>query len=148
MRTIDAVSRSAVGIGPHRTIHQAAAVMESSGVGSLAVIDAGRLVGIVTDRDLVRRALAQDLPSDARIDAVMTSPVVTIDADADLHTAFAVFRTHGVRRLAVVRGDTFLGTIAVDDLLVYLSADLADLVRPVTAELLFAHRDPPVPANT
>ena len=72
----------------------------------------------------------------------MTSPVVTIDADADLHATFAVFRAHAVRRLAVVRGDTFLGTIAVDDLLVYLAADLSDLVRPVMAELLFAHRDP------
>ena len=116
-------------------------------MGSLAVLDGGRLVGIVTDRDLVRRALARDLPSDARIDAVMTSPVVTIDADADLHAAFALFRTHAVRRLAVVRGAEFLGTIAVDDLLVYLAADLADLVRPVTAELRFAHRDAAVPAT-
>jgi CBS domain-containing protein len=147
MRTIDAVTRSAVGIGPDRTVRHAAAVMESSGVGSLAVIDDGRLVGIVTDRDLVRRALARDLPGDARIDAVMTSPVVTIDADADLHAAFALFRTHAVRRLAVVRGAEFLGTIAVDDLLVYLAADLADLVRPVTAELRFAHRDAAVPAT-
>jgi len=69
----------------------------------VAVIDGEHLIGIVTDRDLVRRGLARDLPADARIDAVMTAPVVTVDADADLHDAFALFRTHAVRRLALVR---------------------------------------------
>lgn len=147
MRTMDAVRRSGVGIEPDRTVRDAAAVMEQSGVGALAVIDGDRLVGVVTDRDLVRRALARGLAPDARVDGVMSAPVVTIDADADLHDAFALFRTHAVRRLAVVRGQQFVGMITVDDLLVDLAGDLADLARPVAAEVLFAHRDSPVPAT-
>ena len=78
----------------------------------------------------------------------MTTPVVTIEADADVHEAFGLFRTHAVRRLAVVRGQHFVGMLSIDDLLVYLAADLADLARPITAEILFAHRDSPVPATT
>jgi CBS domain-containing protein len=148
MRTIEAVRRSGVGIGPDRTIRDAATIMEQSGIGSLAVIDDGRLVGIVTDRDLVRRGLARGLPDDSRVDGLMTSPVITIEADDDLHRAFALFRTNAVRRLAVVREGRFLGTVSIDDLLVYLAADFSDLVRPVTAEILFAHRDSPVPATT
>lgn len=148
MRTIDAIRRSGIGIGPERTVRDAAALMEQSGIGSLAVVSGERLVGIVTDRDLVRRALAPGLPHDARVDAVMTMPVVTIAADADLHDAFALFRTHGIRRLAVVRDEQFVGMITVDDLLVDLSADLADLARPVTAEVIFAQRDAAVPATT
>jgi len=147
MRTIDGVRRSGVGIGPERTIRDAAAIMEQAGVGSLAVVDGERLLGIVTDRDLVRRGLARGVPSDARVDSVMTTPVVTIAADADLHDAFGLFRTHAIRRLAVVRGAHFVGMITIDDLLVDLVGDLADLARPVTAEVLFAHRDSPVPAT-
>ena len=147
MRTIEAVRRSGVGIGPERTIRDAAAIMEQSGVGSVAVLDDGRLVGIVTDRDLVRRGLARGLPSDSRVDGLMTSPVITIDADDDLHKAYAVFRSNAVRRLAVVREGQFVGTVSIDDLLVYLAADLSDLVRPVTAEILFSHRESPVPAT-
>ncbi len=147
MRTIEALRRSGVGIGPERTIRDAAVIMEKSGVGSLAVIDDGQLVGIVTDRDLVRRGLARGVPADARVDSVMSAPVIAIDADDDLHHVFAVFRTNAVRRLAVVRDGTFLGTITIDDLLVNIAADLADVVRPVTAEILFAHRDTPVPAT-
>jgi len=122
--------------------------MEQSGVGALAVVDDDRLVGIVTDRDLVRRALARGFPADGRVDAVMSAPVVTIDADADLHTAFALLRTHAVRRLAVVRAGQFVGMVTIDDLLIDLAADLADLARPVTAEVLFGHHDSPVPATT
>lgn len=148
MRTIEAMRRSGVGIGPERSIRDAAEVMEQTGVGALAIIDGDRLVGIATDRDLVRRGLAKGLSHEARVDAVMTAPAVTIDADADLHDAFALLRTHAVRRLAVVRGTQFVGMITLDDLLIDLAADLSDLARPVTAEILFAHHDSPVPATT
>jgi CBS domain-containing protein len=147
MRTIEGMRRSGLSIEPERTIHDAAAVMEQTGVGALAVIDGDRLVGIVTDRDLVRRGLAQGLPTDARVDGIMSTPVVTIDADADLHSAFALFRTHAIRRLAVVRGGQFVGVITIDDLLVDVAADLVDLSRPVEAEILFAHHDSPAPAT-
>ena len=148
MRTMDVVRRSGIGIEPHRTVQDAASIMEKASVGALAVIDGERLVGIVTDRDLVRRALARGLPFDARVDSVMSSPVVTIDADDDVHQAFARFRSQPVRRLAVVRGEQFLGMVTVDDLLVDLAGDLADLARPVTAEVLFGQRDSAVPATT
>lgn len=147
MRTIEAVRRSGVGIGPERTIREAAQIMEQAGIGAVAVIDGEHLIGIVTDRDLVRRGLARDLPADARIDAVMTAPVVTIDADADLHDAFALFRTHAVRRLAIVRAGQFVGMITVDDLLIDLAGDLSDLARPVTAEVIFGHHDHPSPVT-
>jgi CBS domain-containing protein len=143
MRTIDAVRRSGVGIRPEQSLHEAAALMDQAGVGCLAVIDDGQLVGIVTDRDLVRRGMAHGLAPGARVDGVMTAPAVTISADADVHEAFAIFRSHALRRLAVVRGTQFLGVLTVDDLMVDLAADLADLARPVTAEVLFGHHDSP-----
>ncbi len=59
MRTVDALRRSGIGIEPHRSIRAAAIIMERSGVGSLAIIQGTQLLGIVTDRDLVRRALAE-----------------------------------------------------------------------------------------
>jgi CBS domain-containing protein len=148
MRTIETIHRSGVGIGPHQTIREAAEIMASFGVGSLAVLDQNRLVGIVTDRDLVRRCLARGIEPGARVDSAMTTPVVTIETAADVHDAFGLFRTHAVRRLAVVRGEHFVGMLTIDDLLVYLAADLADLARPITAEILFAHRDSPVPATS
>jgi len=146
MRMMDGIRRSGVALAPDRTVQEAAAVMEKAGVGSIVVIDRDRIVGIVTDRDLVRRVLAVGRETDARLDSVMTAPVVTIAADADLHDAFAQFRTHGLRRLVVERDGQFVGMITVDDLLVDVASDLADLARPVTGEVLFGQRDAAVPA--
>ena len=148
MKTIDAVRRSGITVAAEQTIHEAAALMDSAGVGALPVVDDGRLVGIVTDRDLVRRGIAQRVDADGRVDAMMSSPVVTIDADADLHDAFAMFRTNALRRLVVVRGGDVVGMISIDDLLMDLAGDLADLARPVTGEVVFGHHDSPLPAAT
>lgn len=147
MRVIEAVRRPGVTIEAQRTIREAAATMEQNGVGSLAVVDGGRLAGIVTDRDIVRRALATGRELDARIDSVMTTPAVTIAADADLRDVYALFRTNPVRRLCVVRNETFVGMVTVDDMLVNLYGDLRDLARPVAAEVFFAHHDSPVPTR-
>ncbi|HYA68005.1 MAG TPA: CBS domain-containing protein, partial [Acidimicrobiales bacterium] len=80
---------------------------------------------------------------DARVDTVMTSDVVTVEAEADLHDVFAIFRTHAIRRLPVIRGGEFVAMVTVDDLVIDLAADLSDLARPITGEVLFAHRDAP-----
>ena len=147
MRVGDVVQRAPITLPPHGTIRQAAQLMGSKGVGSIVVVDGQRLVGIVTDRDIVRRAVARGLADDARVDGIMSAPLVTIDADADLRHAFDVLHGHAVRRLAAVRDGVLVGILSVDDLLVCLSSDLANLARPVTAELLFAHRDPALPTN-
>jgi len=147
MRVGDVVQRAPITLPPHSTVRQAAQLMESKGVGSIVVVDGQRLVGIVTDRDIVRRAVARGLADDARVDGIMSAPVVTIDADADLRHAFDILNGHAVRRLAAVRDGVLVGILSVDDLLVCLSSDLANLARPVTAELLFAHRDPALPTN-
>jgi len=145
MRVEDVVPRAPVTVTPDCAIQRAAQVMEANGVGTVAVVDGQRLVGIVTDRDIVRRAVARGVPGDARIDAIMSAPVVTIGSDADLRQAFDILQGHAVRRLVVVRDGVPVGMLSVDDLLVCVSSDLANLVRPVTAELLFAHRDPSPP---
>ena len=145
MRTIDAVRRPGVAIEADKTVQDAAKLMESAGVGTLAVTDGGDLVGIVTDRDLVRRAMAPGLDPTARVDAVMSMPVETVDADADLHDTVRAFETRAVRRLAVTQDGRFVGVISVDDLVIDLVADLGTLLRPVTGEVVFAQRDVAAP---
>lgn len=144
MRAIDATLKRLVTIAPSQTLTKAAELMEERAVGALVVTDGERMTGIVTDRDLVTRGVARRLPGDARIDAVMTTNVVTLEASADLHHAFAVFRTHGIRRLPLVEDGEAVGMLTVDDLLINLCADFADVVRPVTGEVLY---EMPLPAR-
>ncbi len=145
MRVMDAVRRNGVSVAVDATLATVADMMRIAGVGTVAVLDGDDLVGIVTDRDLVCRGLARRLDPGARIDGLMSSPVVTIDAEADLRDALPLFHDHAIRRLAVTDGGRFVGVVAIDDLLVDVVSDLGALVRPLTAEVLFPQQDPSVP---
>jgi CBS domain-containing protein len=148
MQTISRLHRSGVGVAPDRTITDVAKVMSASGIGTVAVLDGEDLVGIVTDRDLVRRGLARGLAPDARVDGVMSSPVVTIEAETDVHEAIATFGQHALRRLAVVDRGSFVGIISLDDLLVDLAGDLRDLTSPMASEIASPHQDSPLPVRS
>ena len=87
-----------------RSIADVAATMARQGVGCVVIVEHGRLLGIVTDRDLVVRGVARALPLDSRIDAVMSMDVIAIDRDADIRSAIASFGHHAVRRMPVVDG--------------------------------------------
>lgn len=148
MQTISRLQRSGVGVGPDRTLSDVAQLMNSSGVGVIAVVENDRIVGVVTDRDLVRRGLARGLPLDSRVDSVMTAPVVTIEADAPLHDAVETFARHAIRRIAVVDHERFVGMISLDDLLLDIAGDLRSLTAPLAAEIAFPQHDSPLPVST
>jgi CBS domain-containing protein len=146
MQARDAMRKAPVTVAPDRAIADVAALMDRAVVGGVVVVDDDRLVGIVTDRDLVVRALARRAPVDARVDSVMSTDVVTLDASADVRDAIRIFSSHAIRRLPLVDGGSMVGMITVDDLVVDAASDLAELVRPLTGQLIFGHPEPAVPA--
>lgn len=100
------------------TLRDAARQMRDSGVGMLVVRDGDRCVGIVTDRNLVTRALADGLDPDRSVSVAMTTPPQTIGLDARLEEAVVAMRDGGHRRLLVV-DDTGapVGVVSIDDVL-------------------------------
>ena len=147
MKVIDAVRRPGVTVTPDATIVRVAELMDAAAIGTVVVVDEGEgVVGIVTDRDLVCRGLARRVSRDARVDAVMSTPVIAVDVDDDLHHVYRLLREHAVRRVVVTEGPTAAGVVSVDDLVMNLVSDLDDLIRPVAAEVLFGQHDSPVPA--
>ena len=148
MKAIDAVRRPCVTVAPDTTIGRVAELMDAGAVGTVVVVGDDTVIGIVTDRDLVCRGLARRVGRDARVDSVMSTPVVAVEADSDLHDLYRLFREHAIRRVVVTEGPTPAGVVSLDDLVMNLVSDLGDLVRPVTAEVLFGQHDAAVPAVT
>jgi len=148
MRAVDAIRKPPVTITSEASIAEAARLMDTEVVGALIVMDGDRPVGVVTDRDITVRAVARDVPGDARVDAVMSHGVVALDADADLRQALSIFHSHAIRRLPLLEDGQMVGMITTDDLLIDLVADLGDLMRPTTGQVVFGHperSDVPVP---
>jgi signal-transduction protein with cAMP-binding, CBS, and nucleotidyltransferase domain len=149
MHAIEAARKAPASIAAERPITEAAALMDLLVVGALVVVEPdGHPVGIVTDRDLVTRALARRLSPEARVDTVMTTGLVTMAPDADLRDAFHIFEEHAIRRLPLVADDRLVGMLTIDDLVVDATADLVRLVRPVTGQVLFGHAEASPPALT
>ena len=102
---------------PSTTVVEAARVMASEDVGPVPIVDGGRLVGIVTDRDIVVRVVAEGQdPSSATIGDIASSDLVTVQPDMDLQEAERLMADKQVRRLLVTEGDRLVGIVAQADL--------------------------------
>jgi CBS domain-containing protein len=104
-------------ISPNMNAFDAAGMMKSEDVGVLPVVENGRLVGLVTDRDLVLRVLAErQSPVDVKVGDIATRSPITIRPDMTLSEAREVIVKHKVRRLPVVKGDEVVGILSIGDL--------------------------------
>ncbi|MEU5591808.1 CBS domain-containing protein [Streptomyces sp. NPDC020298] len=142
MKVSEVMTAPPVAVAPHVSLVEATRRMAESAVGSLLVVDEGVLRGIVTDRDLAVRGMGGGLEPEARVEAVMSARVVTVDAEDDLQAAYRTFRRTGVRRLPVLGGDRVVGVLTIDDLFLDVFRRLADLLGPVTWSVL---QEPPGP---
>jgi CBS domain-containing protein len=98
------------------TVVEAAKVMASEDVGSVPVVKDGRLAGLVTDRDIVVRVLAEGRdPSSTTVGEIASSDLETLSPDDDLGTALRKMASSQVRRLPVVEGDQLVGIVAQAD---------------------------------
>jgi CBS domain-containing protein len=101
---------------PSTTAVEAAKVMASEDVGSVPVVKDGRLVGLVTDRDLVVRVLAEGRdPNSTTLGEIASSDLETVSPDDDLDTVLRKMASSQVRRLPVVEGDQLVGIVAQAD---------------------------------
>ncbi|MEL6890206.1 MAG: CBS domain-containing protein [Actinomycetota bacterium] len=148
MRVADLTWRAPVTIDCADPILKAAQTLSEAGVGSLVVVDGGRPVGIVTDRDIVTRCVAERVEPDTRIDSIMSMGVVALDADADVEELYAVFASHAIRRVPLVEDDRVVGMVTLDDAIVSTAAALNDLAGVFSRQIAFpkAGDEPAAPA--
>ncbi|TML95879.1 MAG: CBS domain-containing protein [Actinobacteria bacterium] len=103
-------------VSPSQSLAEAAAVMKGEDVGSVPVVEDDRLAGIVTDRDIVIRAVAERRdPQTVKVDEVASRQLVTVEPEQDLDEALALMARHQVRRLPVVEAGRLVGMLAQAD---------------------------------
>lgn len=106
-------------VSPRDTLKDAAEKMRTLNVGSLPVVDNDKLVGIITDRDIVVRAIAAGMePNSTFVSSAMTSDVECVFENEDLEVAMRKMRDEQIRRILVVERDTqkLTGIIALGDI--------------------------------
>jgi len=105
-----------------RTVLEAAQTMVEKQIGSLLVIEAGEMVGIVTETDLVRKVIASRLPaSSTSVRSVMNYPLIQIDINCTVRDASRLMAKERIRHLAVTEENTVVGLVSLRDLIKMVS---------------------------
>jgi CBS domain-containing protein len=112
------MSRDIRTISPDATLVEAATLMREVRVGALLVSAQGSYVGVVSETDLVRKAMAGGLdPAREHVRAVMSSPVISLEIDRSAHEASDLMADKAIRHLAITQDGQIVGIISVRDLL-------------------------------
>lgn len=130
MKVQEIMSTKVESVSPTTTLRTTARKLSDLGVGALPVVDEnGKLLGIVTDRDVSVYAIAMGHdPQSTEIQKVMTKEVFTCQEGQTINEAAEIMEQHHIRRLAVMgNGDTIAGFLSVDDL-AHVSRELAGAV--------------------
>ena len=105
-------------VTPNDSIQNAARIMRDEDTGAVPVVDNGRPVGIVTDRDIVIRAVADGAPLNGPVREIVTGTVVVATPDMSTREASELMSEHQVRRLPVVENERLVGIVSIGDLAV------------------------------
>ena len=112
----DVMTVGPTAVSPTTPVREAARLMSKEDVGPLPVVEEEKLVGIVTDRDLVLRVLAQDRsPESTTVGEVATKELVTVKPDDELDRALQLMAHNQIRRIPVVENERLVGILAQAD---------------------------------
>jgi CBS domain-containing protein len=115
---------------PDATVSEVAETMEDENVGSVVVVDGGEPVGILTDRDVTVRAVAEGLDVDTTTaEDVMTGDLVVVNTHDTIDELIETLDAADVRRMPVVDGDEIAGIVTLDDIAVLLAVELGGIAE-------------------
>jgi CBS domain-containing protein len=113
------------------SVTEAARIMRDHDIGDVVVVDeSSSTVGILTDRDIAVRVIAEDrAPDNVSVESIATGSLVTAEPSTDAQEAARLLREHAVRRLVVLEDDAPVGVVSLGDLAIRLDPDsaLADI---------------------
>jgi CBS domain-containing protein len=96
-------------------VFEVAVKMKELNVGAIPIVDKDKLVGMITDRDIVIRGVAEKHPGSTKVEDIMSDKLITISADASTKEAANLMADHQIRRLPVVEGDKLIGIVSLGD---------------------------------
>ena len=132
-KTHSVMTRDVQTLHPKDTLQFAAQLMERLDVGALPVCDVGRVVGMLTDRDITVRATALGLAAGTAVDQVMSTDVVCCQEDDDIEQLQQTMCESQVRRVPIIgRDDSLVGIVSLGDLALRQSSDIDAVVREVS----------------
>ncbi len=96
-------------------VYEVAVKMKEYNVGSIPIVDGEKIVGVITDRDIVTRCIAEKHPASSKVEVIMSKELITIAPDSDAAQAAQLMADKQIRRLPVVEGGRLVGVVSLGD---------------------------------
>ncbi|RAL25680.1 CBS domain-containing protein [Thermoflavimicrobium daqui] len=112
------MSKNVVSVGPNDNIYEVACLMRDHNVGMLPVVENNQLYGVITDRDIVLRGVAEKKPNSSTVKDIMSSRLVHGHPEMSIDEAARVMSEAQVRRLPVVENNQLIGVVSIGDMAV------------------------------
>jgi signal-transduction protein with cAMP-binding, CBS, and nucleotidyltransferase domain len=117
-------------IAPQRTVYEALKVMAEKNVGALVVLEGGRVVGILSERDYARKVILRGLASpETPVSKIMTSQVYYVKPEQGIEEAMALMTEKRVRHLPILENDQLVGVLSIGDLVKAIVAEKEYLIN-------------------
>jgi CBS domain-containing protein len=118
MKIRDVMTPNPRTVSPDDTIQAAARIMQTEDTGAVPVVSNGRVLAVVTDRDIVVRVVAEGASLSSPIRSIATQDVICASPEMSTREANDLMSTHQIRRLPVVENDRLVGIVSIGDLAV------------------------------
>jgi CBS domain-containing protein len=117
MKTEDVMTREVITLDENVSAKKAAEIMAQEGVSAIIATSEGKAVGILTERDILKRIVAEDKNSiETKVKEIMSSPLVTIEPSADLEEAAHIMFEKKIKNLPVIKDNRLIGLISLQDI--------------------------------
>jgi CBS domain-containing protein len=104
-------------------VYEVALKMKELNVGAIPILDQDKLVGMITDRDIVVRGVAEKHPGSTRVEDIMSNSLVTVSAESSSKEAAKLMAEHQIRRLPVVEEGKLIGIVSLGDFAIHELTD-------------------------
>jgi signal-transduction protein with cAMP-binding, CBS, and nucleotidyltransferase domain len=126
-KVVEAMTQKPITIDPNASLKKAANLMSEMHVGALLVEEKKKIIGVMTEQDIVRKAVAKGNISKYQVKNIMEENMKTIEPDKDIFEAITMMRDFNIRHLPVMRKGEFFGLITTKDIL-KVEPDLFELL--------------------
>lgn len=124
----DAMTEKPIHVSTHVKLSDVAKIMREKHVGGMIVKEGHELKGLVTEQDMVRKAIAEGVdPKSADIKDFMETEIISIEPEADIYEALVKMRDNNIRHLPVMKGKKLVGLLTIKDIL-RIQPSLFDLI--------------------
>jgi CBS domain-containing protein len=132
----DIMKKNVISIDSSMTVNDAAKMMDDAAIGAIVVLENGITVGIITERDLVRRIIAKGKSLSTNVKVAMSSPLIVINPDDTVWDLAQLMKTRKIHRVPAVKDNQLVGMVTTSDVVRLCSIGSDDEMSKITEQIL------------